>query len=445
MSHPQPALTDDLRLAGLLSDAAIEAVEWSGPRRWWGGPLDVEGLTLGSVGLAAAALHELTGLAVGVNSSRVAAAFDSLGHLRIDGRRPQAFADLSGFFPTADGWIRTHANYPHHAERLLAALDVATPESLRRVLADLPGREAEDRIVAAGGVAAAVRPHLPVAPRPWITRVPVPPSGRTPWRPAHAADRPLRGLRVLDLTRVVAGPAATRLLGALGADVLRIDPPQLPEERSLHLDMDFAKRSAVVDLRDRHAQRRVADLLDSADVAVLGYRPDALRGLGLDPATLAERYPHLVIVSLSAWLPDGPWAQRRGFDSIVQAATGIADRYRREDGSPGTLPVQALDHASGYGIAATVLALLASRTRGAEGERASLSLEGTAEVLFRLDPPDAPVVPLGDPTVLSVRGPWGRLDYVPPPLRLAGVDLDYPAAPQRFGADDLRWRDRPAR
>lgn len=442
MPHPQPALTQDLRSAGVLSDVALERVAWSGPRRWWGGPLDVEGLALGSVGVAAAALTELTGAEVAVDSARVAAAFDSLGHLRLGGRQPQAFADLSGFFRTADGWIRTNANYPHHADRLLSALGAAAPGSLARALERLPALEAEEAIVAARGVASAVRPRYPAPPQPWIGLEPVPHGTRAPWQPRAGAVRPLRGLRVVDLTRVVAGPAATRLLAALGADVLRIDPPLIPEDRSLHIDMDFAKRSAVVDLRDRHAHHRLESLLDAADVVVLGYRPDGLRGLGLAPETLAERYPHLVVASLSAWLPDGSWSQRRGFDSIVQAGVGIADRYRHEDGTPGTLPVQALDHASGYGIAAAVLALLAARQRGEGALRAALSLSGTADTLFRLPVPEAAVEPLGPPPMRSMRGIWGRIDYVSPPLSVGGAVLDYPAGPRRYGADELSWLGR---
>ena len=145
---------------------------------------------------------------------------------------------------------------------------------------------------------------------------------------------------MLDLTRVIAGPVAGRTLAALGAEVLRIDPPALPELPEAHLDTGPGKRSALLDLAD--AERREA-LLAGADVLLTGYRPGSLDRFGLD------RHPQLVHVSLSAWGTAGPWAGRRGFDSLVQVASGIAaacaapdgdaracSRRRRSTTAPGT-------------------------------------------------------------------------------------------------------------
>ena len=183
-------------------------------------------------------------------------------------------------------------------------------------------------------------------------------GGSTPPKPVP--DRP----RVLDLTRVLAGPVATRALAQLGCDVLRVDSPHLPELDAIHLDTDSGKRSTLVDLQDEHARHRVHDLLAAADVLVTGYRPGALTAYGLDPERLAEQHPHLVCASLSAWTPTGPWGPRRGFDSIVQAATGISLIESRDGRAPGALPAQALDHATGYLLAAGVLAALRRRADG---------------------------------------------------------------------------------
>ncbi|MYR64088.1 hypothetical protein GTY54_50435, partial [Streptomyces sp. SID625] len=175
---------------------------------------------------------------------------------------------------------------------------------------------------------------------------------------------PAAGVRVLDLTRVIAGPVATRTLALLGADVLRVDPPHLPELADQHADTGFGKRSAALDpATDRAA---FEELLAGADVVVTGYRPGALDRFGLSPEALAERRPALVVAELSAWGAYGPWARRRGFDSLVQVATGIA-AVEGGDGRPGALPAQALDHGTGYLLAAAVLRALTEQSHDGGG------------------------------------------------------------------------------
>ncbi|HST65844.1 MAG TPA: CoA transferase, partial [Mycobacteriales bacterium] len=194
--------------------------------------------------------------------------------------------------------------------------------------------EAEELIVGAGGIAAAVRTAAEWAAHPQGSQV-----GSLPLlsvlRRADAGPRALPSApRVLDLTRVIAGPVATRTLALWGADVLRVDPPGLPEIEWQHLDTGAGKRTTVLDVRSE----RFAALAAEADVLVHGYRPGAL---DLDPILAAN--PSLVVASLSAWGAAGPWAGRRGFDSIVQAASGIALIESADAVTPGALPAQALD------------------------------------------------------------------------------------------------------
>ena len=273
---------------------------------------------------------------------------------------------------------------------------------------------------------------------------------------AAADGPPLAGLRVLDLTRVLAGPTATRLLGALGADVLRIDPPDNPELPDQHLDTGFAKRSAVADLTDPVARRRMDELIADADVLVTGYRPGALAGLGLDAETVLARRPGLVVAELSAWGRTGPWGHERGFDSIVQVATGIAHVYgTAEDPAwrPGALPVQALDFATGYLVAAAVMRLLAGRAEHGGGV-ARVALARVAAELLGLGappgegpagaPPARPAAAAGagaGPAVPLRRcsSAYGDLEYVPPPLAVDGEALDYPAPPAPYGSAALEW------
>nr|WP_269330394.1 CoA transferase [Kineosporia babensis] len=268
-------------------------------------------------------------------------------------------------------------------------------------------------------------------PRDWIS-FDVGSSPGAAWRPG--ADLPLSGLRVLDFTRVIAGPVASRTLAALGADVLRIDSPSLPEPVDQHIDSGFGKRTALLDLGQGPEQ-----LLELADVVLLGYRNGALDRFGLSPEALRERYPALIVINLDAWGTTGPWAQRRGFDSIVQAATGIADVYRQRNGRPGALPVQALDHATGYGMVAATVGLVTARLRHGVSGIARLSLVRAADLLFRSKAPDVPVQGVADPELITTDSPYGELRYVPSPFDLYGAPLTYPHPPRLYGEDAPVW------
>ncbi|WP_045732842.1 CoA transferase [Pseudarthrobacter chlorophenolicus] len=440
--------------------------EATGLRTWWGGPLDVEGLALAAVGAAAAALDRYTGAAGRYTASpeRTAAAFDSSGHLRIAGRPLQGFAPLSGFRPTLDGWIRLHANYPHHRQRLMQALGSTTPDGAEAVLRTMTSLDAEAAIQAAGGVAAGVRTRAEwqdsemgraAASGPWILLDPPDPedspaapsamTGSGPKdipRPGGDPRRPLAGVRVLDLTRVIAGPVSTRLLAALGADVLRIDPPALPELSDQFVDTSFGKRSAVASLGLPGTRAALERLVAGADVVITGYRSGSLDRFGLDAASLLAARPDLAVVTLNSWGTDGPWSRLRGFDSIVQAASGIAHLYGMTDDAgwrPGALPVQALDHATGYGAAAAAVTLLARRQESGAGGSARLSLARTAEELFGLPPNPNRLQALPPTAYRTVASSYGELRYVTPPLLVEGKPLDYPGPPPPYGSSAMEW------
>ena len=387
-----------------------------------------------------------------VTAQRVAASFGSLEHLRVEGRHSPGFAPLSGFWRTADGWIRLHANYPHHEQALMRALKATSIPSIRATLASANSIEAETAINAAGGVAAAVKTHEAwlrsdpgetATDGPWLKFLgsgetkPRPTTWRTRTGPTR---RPLGGLRVLDLTRVVAGPSASRLLGALGADVLRVDPPALPELINQHIDTGFCKRSVELDLNEPHDLRTFQDLLQDCHVLLLGYRTGALDKFGLTPEKLLEHWPTLKVVSLNAWGFDGSSYHHKGFDSIVQAACGIAHIYRDSYDSPGSLPVQALDHATGMGVVAAVAILLTNDHL----THAQTSLARTAHELMQL-----PQIRIMEETADSLATPtrelhtsdYGRVEYVPPPLLLEGQSLEYSTGPVKYGSSIPRWED----
>ncbi|MFJ3402989.1 CoA transferase [Promicromonospora sp. NPDC090134] len=379
--------------------------------------------------------------------ARVAVGFASDRVLALDGQPVQGFAPLSGFFATADGWVRTHANYPHHRSRLtaLAGLpdDVGRPAFAER-LTELSAQDLEDRAAEAGAIVARVRteqewresaPGRAAASGPLVrTRVRGPATGAGT-RPAGGA--PLAGVRVLDLTRVIAGPVATRTLALLGADVLRVDPPEPAEIEWQHLDTGQGKRSAVLDLRDARDRRTAQDLLDAADVLVTGYRPGAIEAFGLrvPPGTVTGR--------VSAWGDAGPWADRRGFDSIVQAAGGIALLEGR-DGTPGALPAQALDHASGYLLAAGVVDALTLRRDDGLGRDVAVSLARTAVWLLDLPgrDPAHPAAATGSGTGTERSGTVTHAGVTTARPVLPGyADYPYPAHP--WGTDAPGWRPFP--
>ncbi|MFJ4512374.1 CoA transferase [Streptomyces sp. NPDC088816] len=393
--------------------------------------------------------------AVSVDDGAVATAFLSERRLRVDGKAPVSFAPLSRFWRTADGWVRTHANYPHHREALLRALDV--PDDVERVasvLAERAAHEVEEAVYAAGGLAVALRTPeewaaheqgAAVAARPLVERERLDETHTRVPRPVAAAPLlPAAGLRVLDLTRVLAGPVATRTLALLGADVLRLDAPDRPEEAGLHADTGFGKRSAALDLAvDRAVFEK---LLAEADVVVTGYRPGALDRFGLSPEALAERRPGLVVAQLSAWGRYGPWGERRGFDSLVQAATGIA-AVEGSPERPGALPAQALDHGTGYLLAAAVLRALTERTREGGTRVVRLALARTASWLTRpaTGPASAtytvrgPAYDSPDPWLDETTSRLGHLRHARPPVAFTGAPANWPRPPGPWGTDAPVW------
>jgi hypothetical protein len=255
---------------------------------------------------------------------------------------------------------------------------------------------------------------------------------------------PAAGLRVLDLTRVLAGPVATRTLALLGADVLRIDAPQLPESQQAHNDTGLGKRSTVLDLGSAVDRRVFDELLDSADVVVTGYRPGALERQGLTPEALAARRPALVIAQLSAWGRYGPWHERRGFDSLVQVATGIAVLEGSPD-EPGALPAQALDHGTGYLLAAAVLRALTEQHRTGGARLIRLALAQTAAWLTHGIPAteQQPTPTEGaydqEAWLTETDSAVGRLRHAVPPICYAEGPVNWSRPPGLWGADVPQW------
>ncbi|MFJ9595425.1 CoA transferase [Streptomyces virginiae] len=432
----------------------VERVRYTGSGNLGEGPLPVRGLARATVGACALAAGELGAVRAGgapadaspavVDEGAVATAFVSERHLRVSGRAPVTFAPLSGFWPAADGWVRTHANYPHHEAALVRALGLRSPEpeALRAAVAGRTAVEVQELAYAAGGLAVAVAERYG-DPQPLVETVRTT-GEREPGRVRGRAlgeaprGRPLAGVRVLDLTRVIAGPVATRTLGLLGADVLRIDTPRLPEADDAHADTGFGKRSALLDLARPADREAFEGLLAEADVVVTGYRPGALERHGLGAGELSERRPGLVVAELCAWggRAPQPWGGRRGFDSLVQAGYGIAAACAGPDGTPGVLPAQALDHGTGYLVAAGVMRALA----GSGGCRLRFSLAGTGSWLVRGLAPaggdGGAAAYSAEPWLRETGSGYGVLRHAVSPFG------EWAGGPSRWGTDRAVWLPR---
>jgi crotonobetainyl-CoA:carnitine CoA-transferase CaiB-like acyl-CoA transferase len=358
-------------------------------------------------------------------------AFRSERHLRIDGQPPASpWGPIAGTYRTADdGWVQIHANFPHHERGALDVLGLAEPdrEAVTVAVATWEAAPLEDALADAGMCASMLRstsewsahPHgQALAPLPELD---VEPIAAAPPEVDPPGDRPLAGVRVLDLTRVIAGPVCGRFLAAHGAEVLKVDAPHLPQIAPLVIDTGPGKRSCFLDLDVPVERDRFEALVRDADVVVDGYRPGALGTRGLTPEALVTLRPGLIVVSLSAYGPVGPWAARRGFDSLVQTATGVAHAGMVAAGAdrPVPLPCQALDHGTGYLAAAGVGEALARRRVEGSSWLVRVSLARTRHWLERIGPLegglDLPEPEVPAELLQEMVSPFGRVTLVRPP------------------------------
>jgi crotonobetainyl-CoA:carnitine CoA-transferase CaiB-like acyl-CoA transferase len=382
-STARGALEDVARGLGLEPDT----LELGGPAAL-PGAFRVADAATAAVGAALIAAARWTGARrVRLDVGAATGVFLADRRLRIDGTVPELWDPVSGDYRAADGWVRLHTNYPWHRAAALRALGLrgdAGRAEVARVVEGLPRVEVEMAVHEAGGAAAALRSREEWARHPQsaaVGRRPVVEVTAVPDADGAASDgRP----RVLDLTRVIAGPTATKVLAAFGADVLRLDPPGFEELAPLVAETTAGKRCARLDVRAD--ADRFGDLLAAADVLVCGLRPGVLAGLGWPEERLREVNPSIVLADLSAYGDTGPWAGRRGFDSLVQTVNGIAHEGMLRAGAdrPVPLPAQALDHASGWLLAAGILAALDRRREDGRGRRVGVVLARTGQWIDEL-------------------------------------------------------------
>jgi crotonobetainyl-CoA:carnitine CoA-transferase CaiB-like acyl-CoA transferase len=410
---------------------------------------------IAACGVAAARVWQQRGgreQGIEVDVDAGAAAMNSNRYLKLEpapGRAPPVPRTIRNhdIYETRDGrWLYLPREFVHHRERIAALLKSEdTPEALAVACKGWDAVALEDAVFDAGACAGVIRTYgewqaseqgriLAEAPLLEITRL-----DNAPPQPLSTADRPLSGLRVLDLTRVLAGPTCARTLAEHGAEVLRIGASNLPNNERHLMDTGHGKRSAVLDLRTEGGIATLLALVKDADVFSQSYRPGSLAARGFSFETLAALRPGIVYVSLNAFGSRGPWAARRGFDTLVQTVSGISDEYSL-DGKPRLLPVSALDYITGYLGAFGAMVALSRRAREGGSYHVQLSLAQTGRWLTSLPRCDASAVAARPPELSPERvaelsmtsdSPYGRLTHLAPAVRMSETPAQWarPAVP----------------
>jgi crotonobetainyl-CoA:carnitine CoA-transferase CaiB-like acyl-CoA transferase len=411
---------------------------------------------LGAVGLAVSDLWRLrTGKPQSVTIDRHAAAASLRSNTYVlqNGQRPVSWDPLAGHYPTRDGRIMfLHTNHPHHragALRITGA-KAETREALAEAVAQWDGLAIEQAIADGNCVGGLVRSReewnahpqgVAVARLPLIDIVRI---GEAPARPLPEGPRPLSGVRALDLTRVLAGPTSGRVLAENGADVLHIAAPHLPYQTELLMDTGHGKRCAWVDLTKPTGIETMTALLRGADIFTQGYRPGTLAERGFSPEKVAALRPGIVCVSICAYGHEGPWSNRRGFDSIVQNVSGLS-ATQGSLAKPRNLPVQALDYIAGYLGALGAMVGLARRAEQGGSWLVRVSLVQVAHWLAGLGTvePGRGIAELPEAELAGYltesEGLFGRLRHLKPVVQLSETPAHYAKPAEPLGTSPARW------
>ena len=459
---PNPVgVLSELWTAAGLDAAALARIDLTGSEPALPSSFAVGTAAQAAIAAAALAATEIGRLRNGVERRAAvdmrAAVLECTGYFSIDSREPDKWDKLSGLYRCREGWVRIHANFAHHRDGALRLLGLAPGPDTGRgaVEAALLNWDAlafEDAAAEAGLVVAAARGFeqwdahpqgMALAQQPLLVWEKIGAAAPQPL-PLLAPDaRPLAGIRVLDLTRILAGPVGGRTLAAHGADVMLVNSPNLPNIESI-IETSRGKLSTHLDLTSEAGRASLRSLLSEAHVMVQGYRPGGLAARGFGPEAAARIRPGIVYLSLSAYGHTGPWAGRRGFDSLAQTATGFnqAEMLAAGEHKPKPMPVQILDYASGFLLAFAAQAALLRQARegGSWHVRVSLARTGLwLRSLGRIEQGLAQAMPVVDAALETTASGWGELRAVRHAGILSGVPGGWQRPSVRPGTDAPRW------
>jgi crotonobetainyl-CoA:carnitine CoA-transferase CaiB-like acyl-CoA transferase len=464
MQTPREILGDVWKSAGGDS-AALDAVTLSGEEPQLPSSFRVAvaaQVSIAASGLAAAEIWKMrSGQAqqLGVDMRHAVVECRSERYLRVAGKPPPpAWDAIAGVYKTGDGrFVRLHTNFPHHRAAVCTVLGCkAERDDVQAALMKWQAEAFETAAYAEGGVVAMMRsydewsatPHAKaLAQLPLISIEKIGEAAPKPW---PNGDRPLAGIRVLDLSRVIAGPVAGRTLAAHGADVMLVSGPDLPAIPWLTIDNGRGKLSSFIELKSDAGRATMHGLLREADIFSQGYRPRALAAVGFAPDDAARINPGIVYVTLSAYGHAGPWAERRGFDSLVQTATGFnhAEGVAAGVDGPKELPAQMLDHATGYFMASGAMMAKARQAREGGSWHVRVSLAQTGRWLWNLgrladglQTPDIPGVEV-EPFMHDLESGFGALHTVKPSAILSKTPAFWARPSMPLGSHQPRWPER---
>jgi len=419
---------------------------------------------LAAVGLAVVDLWELrTGRRqeISIDTGHATASLRSTKYLRLDGAEVRTERnDVMGMYSARDGrWSYLHCNFPNHRAAAMKVLNVPEERSaVAKAVSNWDALELEEAIIAAGGAGGMVRSAAEWAQHPQgraIASLPlmeIVKIGESSPEALPDGERPLSNVRVLDLTRVLAGPTCARTLAENGADVMKVSAPHLPFIPYQEYDTGHGKLSTHLDLRDAKQHGKLLDLGRDCDIFSQGYRPGSLANRGLSPDKLAQLRPGIICVSLCAFGHEGPWASRRGFDTAVQAVSGIAARqgelFPEHGAGPQFYPVSAIDYLTGYLMAFG--AMVALRKRAHEGgswlvrlslaqvgrwlqQQGELSKSDIADVAPEFDQADL------ERWTMSSDTPMGRLTHLAPVVQFSETPARWARPSVPLGHSDPVW------
>ena len=415
--------------------------------------------SIAAAGLAAAEIWKYrtdTDQTVKVDMTHSSVAFRSERYSTVDGHPSRSLTDdIHGFYKCGDGgWIQLHTNYPKHRIGMIEALRCKdSRDSVATSLKNLSSDEAESILTAKNLPAAKMRTReewykheqgLEISKLPLLEIDKI--SDSEPIRFAHEPIRPLDSIKVLELTKVIAGPVIGRTLSEHGADVLWVNGPQLDLIEGLVIDMSRGKRPVNIDLDSNEGKKQLIELASNADVFIQGYRPGSIANKGFSPESLSKLNPGIICVELSAFSHKGPWANRRGFDSLLQTVSGIGYEGGKANNIDGMvhLPCQALDHATGYLGAMGVMIALLRRAREGGSWRVRVSLAQTAHWLTslgkmnhieNLDLNSSDI----DQFMEYTNSPFGTVSYVKPTALLSRTPGGWSTEPSPFGTYQPEW------
>ena len=422
---------------------------------------------LSAVGLAINDLWEIrTGKRqdIGINSRQATASLRSGKYMDMDQAPVSTERNpVMGVYPAKNGrWSYLHCNFPNHRAAALQVLGVSEDkEEVRRAVSQWDALELEEAIISAKGAGGMVRSmeewvnHPQAAAIRSLPLMEIIKIADSPPETLPEGCRPLSGVRVLDLTRVLAGPTCARTMAEHGADVLKITASHLPNIGYQEYDTGHGKLSANLDLRDNSDLETLHGLIRDTDIFSQGYRPGTLGDRGLSPESLAKIRPGIIYISLSAFSHLGPWSSRRGFDTVVQTVSGITDRqghlFPGAETGPQFYPVSAIDYLTGYLMAFGGLVALARRAREGGSWLVRISLAQTGRWL--VDQGQVPETELnGVPSEFSdseikqwstsSETPIGKLGHLSPVLELSETRAHWARPSVPLGYNDPIWPER---